>query len=220
MHFNFLSFVFRNALSYLAAATEGDILFFSFGILFVFFLLIAVYYAGYWITKKQYCPSPYTKSPLRLGASLPPETVEQILRYLFKIHQYDNRMFDLRKAAFCRQTGRIFQGAVWWFDTIHVDWSFLRKRYPGNWISWGSLTDNQKEALLNFHHTLKGFQTEYSSENPSPRAVEERYAFLKPGPLYVDLETKILLGWKCVPDTDFEVLIVQKPKGKFELKKD
>lgn len=220
MHRNLMSFAFKGAPAYLAIVTQEDIVFFAFGILFVFFLLIGIYYVGYWITKKQYCLCPYTKSPLRLGASLPPETVEQILRYLFKMHQYDNRMFDLRKAAFCRQTGRIFQGAVGWFDTIHVDWTFLKKRYPGNWISWGSLTDNQKEAILNSHHSLKGFQTDYSSENPSPRAIEERYVFMKPGPLYVDLETKVLLGWKCVPDTDFEVLIVQKPKGKFELKKD
>ena len=34
----------------------------------------------------------------------------------------------------------------------------------------------------------------------------------RPGPLYVDIETKVLLGWKVVPGTDLEVLIVQKPK--------
>jgi hypothetical protein len=30
----------------------------------------------------------------------------------------------------------------------------------------------------------------------------------------VDLETKVLLGWKEVPDTHLEVLIVQKPLSK------
>jgi hypothetical protein len=30
--------------------------------------------------------------------------------------------------------------------------------------------------------------------------------------LYVDVETQILIGWKEVPGTEVEVLIVQKPK--------
>jgi hypothetical protein len=65
--------------------------------------------------------------------------------------------------------------------------------------------------VRNVHESLEGFQTEFSSSQPKPQNVEAKYAFAKPGPLYVDVETKVLLGWKCVPDTDFEVMIVQKP---------
>jgi hypothetical protein len=92
-----------------------------------------------------------------------------------------------------------------------VDWTFLQKRYPGHWVSWGSLSKEQQEAIRDVHESLGKFQTQESSPTPAPRAVEPEYAYTKPGPLYVDLETKILLGWQVVPGTDFEVLIVQKP---------
>ncbi|HEV8052714.1 MAG TPA: hypothetical protein VGP47_09475, partial [Parachlamydiaceae bacterium] len=80
------------------------------------------------------------------------------------------------------------------------------------YVSWGSLTAEQQGIIRNGHDSLEGFQTDFSSPNPLPRAVEAKYALSKPGPLYVDINTKVLLGWKCVPDTDLEVLIVQKPK--------
>jgi hypothetical protein len=44
-----------------------------------------------------------------------------------------------------------------------------------------------------------------------PQEIDSFHALLKPGPLYVDRETKNLLGWKEVPGTEFEVLIVQTP---------
>lgn len=133
------------------------------------------------------------------------------------MHQYDNPMFDFDKAALCRETGRIFPNSVTWYGTIKVDWTFLQKRYPGNYVSWGSLSDYQKEIVRSSHHTLEGFQTEYSSPQPAPSKIESFYAMTIPGPLYVDLDTNVLLGWKSVPLTDLEVLVVQKPKGIFEL---
>lgn len=81
-------------------------------------------------------------------------------------------------------------------------------------MSWGSLADDQKAEFFYAHDSLEGFEYEYSSTNPSPRQVEREFAFSKPGPLYADLRTKNLLGWKIVPDTDLELLIVQKPKPK------
>lgn len=195
--------------------TSYDVVWFSFAILFVFTLLIAVFFYGLWVQKHQVCLSPYTKTPLRLGSTIPYQTAEKVLRYLFYMHQYDNRMFDVRKAAFCRETGRLFPNAVSYFDTIFVNWSFLEKRFPGSYVSWGSLSPTQKEMIRSNHYSLEGYQTEYSSLNPSPRGVEAAFAYAKPGPLYVDLETKVLLGWKLVPDTDLEVLIVQKPKELF-----
>lgn len=128
-------------------------------------------------------------------------------------------MFDLRRAAYCRETGRIFPNVLTWYNTLNVDWNFLNKRYPGNWVSWGSLSDKQQEYALKAHHQLEGYQMERSSRQPQPRLVEPEYAFSKPGPLYIDLDTNIFLGWKCVPDTDYEVLIVTKPRGKFEAPK-
>lgn len=200
-----------------AEISNQQVLFFSFSLLLTFVLLVALSFFGYWLTHQAPSLSPYTKYPLRMGSDLPYDSVERILRYLYSYHEYDNRMFDLRKAAYCRDTGRVFPDALTWYGVIKVDWNFLQKRYPGNYVSWGSLTDLQKEIVKESHHSLEGFEIDYSCPNPIPRMIEPEYALSKPGPLYVDIETKVLLGWKLVPDTDFEVLIVQKPKDLFEI---
>lgn len=193
------------------AFTSYDVVLFSLAILFCFMLLLAVFFYGLWVQKHQVCLSPYTKKPLRLGSTIPYQTAEKVLRYLFFMRQYDNRMFDVRKAAFCRETGRLFPNAVSYFDTMFVDWSFLEKRYKGSYVSWGSLSEEQKKMIQSCHYSLDGYQTEHSSRLSSPRMIEPEFVYLKPGPLYVDLETRVLLGWKIVPDTSLEVLVVQKP---------
>lgn len=199
--------------------TSFEIAWFLFVVLLTFSFLVAGFFTQAWIRRKQVALSPYTKKPLRRGLDIPYQTREKVLRYLFFMHQYDNRMFDVTKAAFCRETGRLFPNAVSYFDTIHVDWTFLQKRYPGTYVSWGSLSHEQKEMIKASHHTLEGYQTALSSRNPAPSMIETMYAYETPGPLYVDLETKVLLGWKVVPGTDLEVLVVQKPKEIFELPK-
>lgn len=176
---------------------------------FAFFCLL--FWIGWRISQRTQAVSPYTGVPLRRLTEVSYYSAERILRYLHDLHQYDNRIFKLSKAAFCRETGRIFQDCVTIFDTIKLDWTFLHKRYPGNWISWGSLGKDQQDAIREVHSSLEKFQTIESSPNPSPRGIEPEYAYTKPGPLYVDLDTKVLLGWQVVPGTDFEVLIVQKP---------
>lgn len=155
--------------------------------------------------------SPYTGLPLRRGADLGFYQAEQVYKYLFDLKQYDNRMFDLKKAAFCRDTGRIFPDAINWLDCIRVDWNFLQKRFKGHFVSWGSLTFAQQEAIRAMHDSLEGFETIFSSSQPQPKMVEPEFAFRKPGPLYVDVNTNVLVGWKEVPGTELEVLIVQRP---------
>lgn len=195
----------------IAIIDAQDVALFGFLILFVFILLLCLCVVGVWLTRLKDSTSPYTRTVLRRGAELPYDAVEKILRFLFYLHQYDNRMFDLRKAAVCRETGRIFSDALTWYNTLRVDWSFLQKRYPGTYVSWGSLTKEEQETIRSKHASLEGFETTFSSPKPNPSLLDAKYAFSKPGPLYVDLETFVLLGWKCIPDTDFEVLIVQKP---------
>lgn len=155
--------------------------------------------------------SPYTGRPLRRATDLPYFSVEKVFLYLHGYHQYDNSIFSLKKAAFCRETGRFFPNSVTWYNSIKVDWNFLRNRYPGHYVSWGSLTVDQQRLIRESHDSLDGYQTEKSCPNPIPRAVTPEYSYLKPGPLYVDFQTKVLLGWKVIPGTEFEVLIVQKP---------
>lgn len=157
--------------------------------------------------------SPYTGLPLRRAVELSYDSIEKINRFMTGFSQYDNRAFPIKRAAFCRETSRVFSYAITWFGEISIGWDFLQKRYPGHWVSWGSLSLIQQEAIREVHQSLEGFQTEFSSSAAAPRFIEDQYAYIKPGPLYVDIETKIVLGWKKVPGTDLEVLIVQKPKA-------
>ncbi|MCB1111881.1 MAG: hypothetical protein H7A37_03130 [Chlamydiales bacterium] len=200
----------------IAQVTQTEVALYSMLILASFFLLFGFFVYFFWLGRGKPPLSPYSGRPLRLAIDIHYMTQEKVLRYLhYDIRQYDNRIFDFKKAAFCRETGRIFQNCVSWTGKIKLDWSFLNKRYPGNYVSWGSLTDEQKEEIRARHETLEGFQTMRSSPSPAPMAIEGEYAFAKPGPLYVDLTTKVLLGWKAVPGTELEVLIVQKPKRYF-----
>lgn len=201
----------------LAVVSQSDAIFFAIFLLVIFMLIVGLFFLTAWMRKFQQGISPYTGMPLRHATDIPYASLEKILRFLFELHEYDNRIFKLSKAAMCRETGRIFPDCISWMGTVRVDWDFLKKRYPGNYVSWGSLTDAQRELIISLHDNLNGFQTEFSSPQPSPSAVEPQFAFTKPGPLYVDLHTKILLGWKKVPGTLFEVLIVQKPKNPYKV---
>lgn len=194
-----------------AALDETRVALFGIFILIVVLILFALCVFGIWLSKRAPSLSPYSRQPLRRATDLSYYAAEKMLRFLYDTHQYDNRIFSLKKAALCRETGRVFPNAVTWYDRIKLDWTFLQKRYPGSYVSWGSLTTEQQEIIRNAHDTLVGFQIDFSSPYPSPKQLEAKYAFAKPGPLYVDINTKVLLGWKCVPDTDLEVLIVQKP---------
>lgn len=195
----------------LGVVTTIQVVFFSLAVLAAFFLLFAAYIVAWWLRRREVTLSPYTGMPLRRATSLSYYSMEKVLKFLYVMHQYDNRIFEIKKAALCRDTGRIFPDALTWYDVLKVDWSFIQKRYPGTYVSWGSLSEEQQNAIRALHDTLDGFQTAFSSQIPSPRLIEAKYAFEKPGPLYVDIETGVLVGWQCVPGTELEVLIVQKP---------
>lgn len=195
----------------LAAVESTDVALFGIVILIIFLLLFAVFVFSVWLTRKSGSLSPYSRQPMRLGSELSYDSKVKVLRFLYELHQYDNRIFEIGRAAVCRETGRIFPNAVTWYNVIKLDWSFLQERYPGKYVSWGSLTEEQQEIVKAAHDTLKGFQTQFSSPNPQPKKIEAKYAFAKPGPLYVDIETNVLLGWQCVPRSELEVLVVQKP---------
>lgn len=189
----------------------ADTILFGFFILAVFLLLLGGCVFGVWLTRIPDSVSPYSRRPMRKGVDLSYDSKVKVLRFLYDMHQYDNRIFEFRHSAVCRETGRIFSNCITWYGAIKLDWSFLQKRYPGKYVSWGSLTPEQQEIVKASHDTLAGFQTEFSSPAPQPKAIEAKYAYSKPGPLYVDVENYVLLGWMQVPDTDLEVLIVQRP---------
>jgi len=195
----------------LATVSSIDIAIFSFVILLTVLIFFSFFLYGVWLDRLPNSKSPYSRQPLSFGYDLSYQASENTLRYLYNLYQYDNRIFDLKRAAVCRETGRIFPNAITWYGKIQVDWTFLNKRHPGHYVSWGSLSDEQQLSVLNSHESLEGFQTEFSSPAPNPKSIEAKYAHAYPGPLYVDINTYTLLGWKLVPGTDLEVLIVQKP---------
>lgn len=184
-------------------------------ILLSLLFLFLLFWFGWRLSQRQQAVCPYSGIPLRRASEISYYSKEKVLRYLFDIKQYDNRIFKLSRASFSRETGRIFQDSINLFDTIKVDWTFLQKRYPGNWTSWGSLTKEQQEDIRSRHPSLSKFQTIESSPTPAPRLIEPLYVHTKPGPLYVDFETKNLLGWQVIPGTEFEVLILQKPSQQY-----
>ncbi len=192
--------------------TEENVLLFSFLILGVFFSLFLIALFTYRLQNQKRSVSPYSGRPMRRGEEVPLSSVEMIMKFLYyEIHSYENRVFPMKRAMVCRETGRIFPNSISWWGFHHIDWTFLKKRYPGVYVSWGSLTKEQQQDVKLFHESLEDFQTEESCSETLPQNVTRKYSFLKPGPLYVDLNSYVLIGWKCVPDTMFEVLVVQKP---------
>lgn len=205
------SLLLAGDVSDITTRTSSDILYTALLLLLIIASLAITFFAGWWVQKQRDSVSPYTGSPLRRAENLTFFSKEQILRFLYEYNSYDNPMFKLKNSSFCRDTGRIFPNSLTWYDVVRVDWTFIQKRHPGNYVSWGSLTKDQQDYIRKTHQPLKGFQTTYSSSRMSPRDVEPEFALARPGPLYVDIEKNVLLGWKIVPGTEFEVLIVQKP---------
>lgn len=185
---------------------------FAFLILFAFSVLCVIAYISYRLQNQKPCVCPYTGKNLRLGEYVPLSSVIKIMKFLYYgIHNYENRVFPMKRSLVCRDTGRIFQDSISWWGRAHVDWDFIQKRYPGVYVSWGSLSSDLQREFKERHPSLDGFQTKFSSANVNPKDIEERFVYMKPGPLYCDIQTKVLVGWKCVPETPYEVLIVQKP---------
>lgn len=191
---------------------QGDIVLFGLVLFLVLAGLIFYFYHNFWRVDLKSGLSPYTGMPVRPARELTYYTKDKIYAYLRGLAEYENRPFDFDQAALCRDTGRIFPDCATWLGGYSLDWSFLRKRYKGNFVSWGSLTEERKKEIKKMHDPLDGYQVLFSSKNPSPRHVEEDFALMKPGPLYVDPDTGVFLGWKIVPDTELEVMIVQKPR--------
>lgn len=180
-----------------------------------FFLVLGILgfllWYGWYISKTRGALCPYTKQPMLLGTDFAPSVRKYVESFLSNHPQPENTPFDFAKAALSEKTGRIFPNCVTKGEIIRLKWDFLQKRYPGNYVSWGSLTQTEQAMVRMCHESFAGFQSEVSSPKPMPQEIDRYYAHVKPGPLYVDKATKILLGWKVVPGTQFEVLIVQKP---------
>lgn len=184
---------------------------------FVMVSVMALFlWVGWWFTQRSGSVSPYSGKAMRKGNELAYAAMQEVCNYLESFDDLDNRDVSLERAAICRETGRIFADAITAFGVIWVGWSFVDRRYPGNWVSWGSLSPIQQGEVRRCHDTLEGFQVELSCPRLRPCDIDSYHALAKPGPLYVDLRTKVLMGWKMVPGTLLEVLIVQRPHYELE----
>jgi hypothetical protein len=179
------------------------------GVLFVLFSLL-------WVGWKEEAirgdRSPYAKCPMRLGVDIAKTIARMVNVFLAEYPPEDNPQINFEMAAYCSETGRIFSNCVTSSEKIRLSWEFLSARTSGTFISWGAISKEEQGVIKLLHDSLEGFQLEKSSARIRPQDVEEEYARLSPGPLYVDRRTRILMGWKKVPGTRFEVLIVQRPK--------
>ncbi len=155
---------------------------------------------------------PYCKRPLRLGADVALSLAGIVNAFLQEEPQPENPPIDFLLASYCPQTGRIFPNTVTGKEHVILSWDFLKRCWLGTFISWGVLSEEERGVLRLLHGSLDGFQTEHSSNHVVPESVEEEFSSLAPGPLYVDQKTKVVIGWKKVPGTYFEVLVVQQPK--------
>jgi len=191
---------------------QAAIIIFILAFLLCIAIMVGLLWLGWWVTNRQGSVSPYTGSPMRRGEDLAFSAQLQVQHFLNSMEDPDNPVFALKYAAICKDTGRIFPDCVDIFRVIKVDWGFLQRRCRGHWVSWGSLSPLQKEEIAKRHQSLSDFQIEESSVIPRPQDVDGYHAMKKPGPLYVDPSTGVLLGWKIVPETQLEVLVVQKPK--------
>lgn len=186
------------------------LLFSFFSILFVLFLLLQLNW------KREFRRgdlSLYSKQPMRLGLDVARSLAAHVNAFLVEQpSQSDNPPIDFDRAAYCPITGRIFPLSVTSGEQVVLSWDFIPKRIKGTFVSWGSLSEEERGVARLLHESLDGFQTEHSSLRPRPQDVEEEFALLSPGPLYIDRQTKIVVGWKTVPGTYFEVLVVQRPR--------
>lgn len=155
--------------------------------------------------------SPYSGAVMQFGQDLAQSLQRHINEFLREFSSLENPEIDFTQAAICPITGRVFSNCVVKGKKISLDWTFLKKRFPGQYVSWGALPEDEKGMLRILHVSLDGFQTEQSSCNVRPEKIEREFALLSPGPLYIDRLTKVAMGWQRVPGTSFEVLIVQKP---------
>jgi hypothetical protein len=155
--------------------------------------------------------SPYANAVMQFGSDIAKSLQKHINACLDEYPEVDNPQIDFSKAALCPVTGRIFTNCVVRGKTISLDWTFIQKRFQGTFLSWGILSEEEKGVIRVLHSSLEGFQMENSSALARPERVEKEFALLSPGPLYIDRKTNILMGWKLVPGTSFEILIVQRP---------
>jgi hypothetical protein len=173
--------------------------------LLVFIGLISLFFAlGWYITNRPGAVSPYSKREMAPGSVIAFRSVEKIEDFFEDIQSQENRSFNLERAAVCRETGRIFPNCLSNFDVVTLNRNYLSAVHPGQYIDWEVLGPREQAIILAKHNDVSGYQigdqrTKFQGQ-PIPS-------------LYVDISTNTLIGWKKVPGTELQILVVQKPRN-------
>jgi hypothetical protein len=195
-----------------ASIGQSSLLLLALGFLLAGALLLLLWWTGYWLSNKSTQSSPYGQGSLRRADELSFSASMHLQNFLNGLEDDCEALIDVSRSAICARTGRIFPDVINRWGELSLDWRFLRRCYDKPLVSWGSLSSDAQQHLRARHRSLEGFQTELSSQRARPQDVEYELAVLKPGPLYVDPKTAVVVGWKMVPCTDLEVLVRQKPR--------
>ena len=174
-------------------------------------LLSLFFWLGWRWTHRGTVQSPYADGGLRRVEELTYASVAHLQTFLADLDSAQHPPFDLTQSVICSRSGRIFFSSLNAFGEPSLSWRFLKRYYRGKLVSWGSLSPREQAAVCARHSDMAGYQCALSSPRARPQDVEREYALMKPGPLYVDPERAVLLGWKCVPCTDLEVLVPRYP---------
>src|ERR1700733_13636011 len=118
-----------------------------FSFFFVLGILAFLLWIGWWVSVQKGALCPYTKKPLLLGIDVAKSFTNFVNTFLLSHPQPENAPIDFETAAYCQDTGRIFTNCVRKGEIVKLDWSFLRKHYPGNWVSSGSLSEYEQAPL-------------------------------------------------------------------------
>ena len=168
------------------------------GFIIFFSLIIGATYYLYWRTHLKGRKSPFSGKILARGEEIFYASAEKIHLFSSELSQPENAPIDLTKAVFCRETNRIFSSSINAFGEIDLTRNYLKKYYSSKLVSWFRLRESEKLKLASMHTSLEGFQVGKG---------------LFPGPLFVDKKRSILVGWKRIPETEMEIIVIQKPKN-------
>ena len=163
------------------------------------FCLIALFWFGWRMTQRSHSVSPYTGIPLRRTTEISYYSAERILKYLYDLHQYDNRIFKSNRLLFAGKRGGFFKIASPGMMSSASIGISCRNGIPAT-MSPGEAYQETQDAIREAHASI---WMDFRQRNPPPLlSAHDRtgICLYKTGPLYVDPETKVLLGWKKSPE--------------------
>lgn len=175
-------------------------------------LLFSFWYVGWrllWQGRKT--KSPFSHYEYLMPAEQLHFTAMQYVHQFLQNHPYSQMKVDLTSTLVCRKTGRIFSCDTKCRRTMKSAECYLMQHYSGVLVPWSTLNQEQKQNFVARHSCLKHFQLHPSGANTAFSYSDWTSADMKPGPLFVDLEAGVAVGWQCIPHTNLEIIIVQPP---------